>query len=342
MTTSYISTLNIWNAPRTGLNRLQTDLATADAEIATGRYADVGLTLGTRAGTGLSLRQQSAEIESLKTSNGVATLRLKTTQSALAQMQAAADKLLSSIVGLPASQQTSAVEGGGNQLAPLVSALNMTMAGQYVFGGANSGAAPIDQATLDGLRQRLQTDFQAHFGYPPGSPAAATESPAKMQAFFDTYLDPAFSDAAWSSVSKASGAITSRIALNETTATSASADARPFAQLAMAYIVASDFKLSSFSPDAQAVANQKVMNLLGAGSSGLVAMQSDLGRSQSRITDADTRLEAQKTLLSGEIDDLEGVDPAAAKTKVDALTTQIQMSYALTSQLRQLSLVNYL
>ena len=342
MTTSYISSLNIWNAPRTGLGRLQTDLATANTEIATGRYADVGLTLGTRAGTGLRLRQQGAEVAALRDGNGVASLRLKTTQSALAQMQASADKLLATIVGMPEAQRTGAVESGGSSLTPLVSALNMTLAGQYIFGGENAGAAPIDQGTLDALRQNLQAEFQAHFGYAPGDPAAATESPAKMQAFLDAALDAHFTDTAWGATSKASGAIDSRIALNETTTTSATADARPFAQLAMAYILASDFKLSKFSTGAQAVANQTVMNLLGAASGGLVAMQADLGRSQDRIAQANDRLDAQTTLLNGEITDLEAVDPAAAKTKVDALTTQIQMSYALTSQLRRLSLVNYL
>ena len=35
-------------------------------------------------------------------------------------------------------------------------------------------------------------------------------------------------------------------------------------------------------------------------------------------------------------------DVCARATVVDALTTQIQMSYALTAQLRQLSLVNFL
>ncbi len=205
MTTSYISSLNIWNAPRTGLGRLQTDLATANTEIATGRYADVGLTLGTRAGTGLSLRQQGAEVAALRDGNGVASLRLKTTQSALAQMQASADKLLATIVGMPEAQRTGAVESGGSSLTPLVSALNMTLAGQYIFGGENAGAAPIDQGTLDALRQNLQADFQTHFGYAPGDPAAATESPAKMQAFLDAALDAHFTDTAWAATSKASG-----------------------------------------------------------------------------------------------------------------------------------------
>ena len=84
------------------------------------------------------------------------------------------------------------------------------------------------------------------------------------------------------------------------------------------------------------------MSLLGRASGGLVAIQADLGRVQARITDANTRMDAQKALLSSEITWLEAVDPAEAKSRVDGLTTQIQMSYSLTAQLRQLSLVAYI
>ncbi|GJD77941.1 hypothetical protein NBEOAGPD_1153 [Methylobacterium gregans] len=342
MTTSYISSINLWNAPRTGLARLQTDLARANTEIATGRYADIGLALGTKVGTSLGLRQQGAEIDALKDGNGVTALRLKTSQSALAQMQSAADTLLQSLVGQPEGQRAAVAVSAGNQLPTLTAALNTAVAGQYVFGGINSGTAPVADTAIATLRSGIAADFTTFFGFAPGSPAAANASAAQMQTFLDTYVAPRFADAAWAGVSAASGAVTSRISLSETVATGASADAQPFARLAMAYIVSTDLGLSSFSTAAQTVATSRVIGLLGEGSGGLVSMQADLGRSQALITAANTRLDAQKTLLSSAVGDLEAVDPAEAKTRVDTLTTQIQMSYALTSQLRQLSLVNFL
>lgn len=342
MTTSYISSINLWNAPRTGLSRLQTDLARANTEIATGRYADVGLTLGTRVGTALGLRQQGAEIDALKDGNGVASLRLKTSQSALAQMQSAADTLLQNLVGQPEAQRGAVAVNAGGQLSTLTTALNTAIAGQYVFGGTNSGTAPVADGAIAALRAGIAADFTTFFGFAPGSGAAATETAARMQTFLDTYVAPRFTDAAWAGVSSANGAVTSRISLSETVATGASADAQPFARLAMAYIVSSDLGLSSFSTAAQTVVTSRMIGLLGEGSGGLIAMQADLGRSQALITAANTRLDAQKTLLSGAVGDLESIDPAEAKTRVDTITTQIQMSYALTSQLRQLSLVNFL
>ncbi|AWN37636.1 flagellar hook-associated family protein [Methylobacterium radiodurans] len=342
MTTSYISSINLWNAPRTGLAHLQTGLAQANAEIATGRHADIGLALGTKVGTALGLRQQGAEIDALKDGNGVASLRLKTSQSALAQMQSAADTLLQNLVGQPVAQRAAVAANAGGQLATLTTALNTAIAGQYVFGGTNSGTAPIADTAIATLRAGIASDFALFFGYAPGSAAAASEAPARVQTFLDTYVAPRFADAAWAGVSSANGAVQSRISLSETVPTGASADAQPFAKLAMAYIVSTDLGLSSFSTAAQTVVTSRMIGLLSEGSGGLVSMQADLGRSQGLITAANTRLDAQKTLLSASVGDLEAVDPAEAKTRVDALTTQIQMSYALTAQLRQLSLVNFL
>jgi flagellar hook-associated protein 3 FlgL len=67
-----------------------------------------------------------------------------------------------------------------------------------------------------------------------------------------------------------------------------------------------------------------------------------LGTVQEKLEKADERMGLQKTILDEKIVNLEAVDPAEAKIRVDQLTTQIQTSYSLTAQLRQLSLINYL
>ena len=47
-------------------------------------------------------------------------------------------------------------------------------------------------------------------------------------------------------------------------------------------------------------------------------------------------------LVDRRINVLEGVDPAEAKTRLDTLTTQLQMSYATTAKVMQLSILNYI
>lgn len=348
MRTNAISTLSFWNTPRTGASRMQADLADANQELVSGRYADVGRTLGSRTSLALSLRQTSAQIVTLRDGNDATSLRLSSTQAALKQIQAGADATLKILNGVPVAQRAAAVrDAAANQLAALSASLNTSAGGQFVFGGTNTGQIPL--ATYAGTpasaaKTAVDGAFQTAFGFAQNDPAASTITATQMKAFLDGPFAALFDASGWASKwSDASDrTIDSRISLTETVQTSASANDPAVRQLAMAYVMASDLGLSSLSPDVQAVATDKVIGLLGAASSGLVAAQADLGRSQAAITDANTRLDAQKTLIATQIGGMEGVDQAEAKSRVDRLTTQIQVSYSLTAQLRQLSLVSYL
>ncbi|MCJ2083895.1 flagellar hook-associated family protein [Methylobacterium sp. J-090] len=338
MRTNATSTLSLWNAPRAGAQRMQTEIAQGTKELATGRYADVGLQLGSGTGLALGLRQQSAELQALKDGNAGAFLRLSTTQAALQQIQAAADSTLKTLVGVPAADRASVVKDAAtSQLAALTAVLNTTADGQFVFGGTNTATTPMT-AYVTGSAAKTAVD--AAFASAGGTAMTA----AQMKSFLAEGgpLDTLFSGAGWQNLSKASDTtLDSRISLSETVETSATANAAAFRKLAMAY-VASGLDLSSLPADVQAVATDRVAGLLGEASKGLVAIQANLGRSQARITDANTRLDAQKALLAKQVLSMEGIDQAETKTRIDQLTTQVQISYSLTSQLRQLSLVSYL
>ncbi|GEP03200.1 flagellar hook-associated family protein [Methylobacterium oxalidis] len=348
MTTSFISSLSLSNASRASVPRLQAELARANREIADGRFADVGLELGARVGESLGLRQRRAELEALRTGNDAASLRLSTSQAALKQVQAAADALQKDMIGLTDQQRAGTVAAtAGSQLAALAAALNASASGQYVFGGTRTGVAPLTAyagSPASPARAAVDAAFTAYFGFAKDSPGAAGVSADQMKDFLATRIEPLFSEASWTSQwsQAASRNLDSRISLSETIETSVNANAPAIRKLAMAYVIASDLNLGAMPLETRLVATGRVQTLLGEASGGLVAMQADLGRAQSRITDANSRLEAQASLLSTEIGRLEAVDPAEAKTRVDAVTTQLQMSYALTAQLRQLSLVAFI
>ena len=340
MTTGFISSLNLWNAPRTGAARLQGELADATREIATGRHADVGATLGGGVAQAFGLRRQGAVLAALTQSNAAASLRLDTTQSALKAIQSDADAMLKELTGLPADKRAAAITASSAaRLSDLTATLNTGVGGQYVFGGTDTGAAPLsayEGSPTSAAKAAVQSALAAAF---PSGTANATAS--QMTAFLDALHAGLFDASGWSQWSGASNrTLDSRISLTETATTSASANAAPLRDLAMAYVIGSGIGLSGFPAEAQAAATARMSDLLGSASAGLVQIQADLGRSQARITDANERMAKQTALLSGRIDALESVDPAEAKSRVDALTTQIQMSYGLTAQLRSLSLIN--
>lgn len=348
MRTNAISTLSLWNTPRSAAARMQADLGRANTEVVTGRFADVGLQLGSRTGVSIALRQTSAELTALSDGNGTTSLRLSTTQSTLKQMQDAADSSVATLIGLPPTQRAATLGAmAASQLGTLTALLNTTAGGQFVFGGTNTKQAPAasyDAVPASAGKTAVAAAFSTAFGFTQDDPRVATITGDQMSAFLDGPFAALFDSASWSSDwSRASDAgLDSRISLSETVPTSASANAPAIRKLAMAYVMGSDLGLSNLSAEAQAVVADKVVDVLGQASNGLVTIQADLGRSQAAITAAGTRMTAQKTLLTTQIGTLEGVDPAEAKSRIDQLTTQLQMSYALTAQLRQLSLVSYL
>ncbi|MCJ2036276.1 flagellar hook-associated family protein [Methylobacterium sp. J-068] len=348
MRTNALSTLSFWNTPRTGVARMQADIATANQELVTGRYADVGLALGSRTGLAVDLRQKTAELAALRDSNDTATLRLSTTQAALKQMQDTADTTLKSLTGVPEDKRAGVLKDmAAAQLASLTGLLNTSAAGQFVFGGTNTANAPMKAyATTPASAAKAATDaaFLGAFGVSQDSAGASAISAGDMSSFLDGSFASLFDDSAWDANWSDAGSapLTSRISLSETVQTSASANAPALRKLAMAYVMASDLGTANLSAAAQTVVTERVATLLGEASKGLVTLQADLGRSQAAITSANTRLDAQKTLLTSQVGQMEGVDTAEAKTRVDRLSTQVQISYALTAQLRQLSLVSYL
>jgi flagellar hook-associated protein 3 FlgL len=343
MTTSYISSLSLWNAPRSGAAKLQSEIADATREIAEGRHADVGLALGGQVSRSLSLRQGAAEIAALKDGNGVTALRLGASQGVLQQMQKSTDATFASLTGLSSDKRVAAMGASADDtLASLTALLNTRANGQALFAGTNTAVGPIRDDAAANAKANAAAAFERAFGFPPGDPQAATLTASQVQNFLEATVAAQFADPNWGNTwSQASRTtVSSRISLSETVTTSVSADADPFRQLAQAAVVAG-LGLAALSADAQDVVSGRVMSLLSKGSAGLVSLQADLGRSQSRLADANTRLDAQSDLITKEIARLEAVDPAEAKTRLNAATTQLQMSYSLTAQLQELSLLKY-
>ncbi|PIK70549.1 flagellar biosynthesis protein FlgL [Methylobacterium frigidaeris] len=343
MTTSYISSLSLWNTPRSASSRLQAEIANATQEIAGGRYADVGHALGAQVGRSLSLRQSTAEIAALKDGNGLTALRLGASQGVLQQLQKSTDAQLATLTGVSADKRLAAMAASADDsLASLTNLLNSSASGQALFSGTRTSVAPIKDGAVADARATAATAFQTAFGFAPGDPRAATLTAAQVRTFLESTIAAQFADPNWGTTwSQASStAVTSRIALGETVTTSVTANETAFRQLAQAGIVSS-LGLAGLSADAQAVVSERAMGLLSKASAGLVSLQADLGRSQTRIADANTRLDAQGDLIKKEIARLESVDPTEAQARLAAAKTQLQMSYSLTAQLQELSLLKY-
>jgi flagellar hook-associated protein 3 FlgL len=349
MKTSFISTLTLWNSPRTGVARMQSDLADATQEL-NGRYADTGLQLGYRTGTTLDLRQESNELDAQQARNSLTNLRLTNKQTSLDQVRKDGEDLLALVVPGKLSDDSATVvmQEAASRLKSFASDLNASAGGQYLFAGIDTQTRPVaDYETTPGsdAKNAVKTAFTAAFGFAQGDqPGSAAITADQMKAFLDGPFTALFSDAQWSSSwsSASNRNISSEIARGQTVETSANANAVPLRQLAMAYVAGADLGLSALSKGAQAVVYAKMRDLLGSGTAGTAGMQSELGRVQAKVASATTGLDAQKLVMTKALQGFEYVDPAEANSRINQLQAQIQMSYSITAQIRKLSLINFI
>lgn len=349
MRTSLISTVTLNSSPRTNLALMQKRLADANKEVATGRHADVGLTLGDRAGRTVSLRREMGSLSAMIISNGLAKARLDQTQSALAGLNALGETFQQAVISLPSTALSVDVlkRQAQDGLETLTSTLNATDGRSYLFAGINTSVRPM-AAYGDAPKAAVDAALVAKFGLSAAGPqddvsGLAAITPADMADFLDTEFSALFDSASWTSTwSTASDQPQrSRISPTETVDTSASANNGALRNLAKALTMIADIGIAHLSEETRAVVVARARDTVNGALSEMVSDRAILGVSQQRLDVANTRMQTTRDVVEQRISAFETVDPVAAKVEIDQLSTQIEMSYSLTANILRLSIMNY-
>ena len=344
MHTSYISTAALRNAPRSEIVRLQSELTDRTVEIATQRKADIGLALGTATGRTVSTRMDLSLLETLMVANGSATARLSQTQTALADLETVASEMLASLTALPPGiQAAKTIDIQANvSLDRMMDRLNASDGGSYLFGGQNSDVRPMSRYDA-GPKAAIDAAFQAKFGIAVDDPAAASITAADMLDFLRNEFAAEFDIAAWSAnwSQASSNNMVSRISPSERLVTGTNANEQAMRTLAMGFTMVAGLGYTALSQEVRDTIAAESRVVLGTAITQVVSLKSQLGFAENAIGKADNRMSLARDILKTRIADAEGADPVEAKVRIDLLTTQIEMSYALTNQLSRLSILNY-
>ncbi len=348
MMSNSISTL-AWTSPaRSALPRLQTDISRASVELSTGTKADIGLALGAGVGESLGLSVARARIDAQIQSNAFATGILGRAQTVLGQISDQANGFLKDLLAGQSGNANGAILAaqGRAALATFTASLNTSDGQRYLFGGINSARTPMADYAA-GPKAAVDAAFATAFGLDPadpqGDPRVGSIAADDMARFLDTTFADLFADPAWGDSWSAASSqpLTAGISQDSRVRISASANAAPLRQLAMAFTMVGELGTASLSDAARKVVMEKATAVLGEAVSGVTALGADLGVSQQRVTAANAALSQAASLTDRRLNTLVGVDPAEAKTRLDTLTTQLQMSYATTARIMQLSIMNY-
>ncbi len=348
MKTQSVSSYMLANSTRNILAKAQADLIKAQQESTTGFVFDKGLTLGSRTGQSISLRKEYDRLSVLTDTNGVIKERMTTSQDALTNLIKGTQDFLGTVTVMSGGTvaRAVAVDKAKNLMQTATGLANTSFNGEYVFAGVNTDVKPMGDYDAAGnpARAAVLQSFQDYFGFPTTDPQVANITAADMKNYLDTSFSAEFDAGSWSAnwSSASDTLVKSRIAPSELAETSASANSAGFRQMAMSYTMVAELGDIGLSQSAfDAVMGKATVTTTQAISS-LADTQSFLGNAQARTKDATDRLGVQLNVLNSSVLDLEAVDPNEAATRVNALTTQIQASYALTVKIQSLSLLNYL
>lgn len=349
MKTTFISTSSISAATRLSLMKVQQELADAQKEMTTGRLADVGKSLGFRTSQAISLRQEHSRLNTIIETNTTVSTRLKATQETLQNL---ADNAQDFVGQMLASRM-----GGANalgvqtdaqsRLEAFLDTVNTAFGDGYLFAGVNSDVKPLADyfdTPTPASRLGVANAFFTDFGVTQSNPAVASISAAQMQTFLDTTFATLFDDPSWSTdwSSASSQNMRSRISTNELIDTSTNANEDAFRKLAMAYTMVADLGVENLGQPAFEAVIEKAIEVAGEAIQDLTGLQSQIGVAEQRVSDASERMSLQLDILTTQVNSLEAVDPNEAATRVSALLTQIETSYALTARIMGLSILDYL
>jgi flagellar hook-associated protein 3 FlgL len=325
----------------------QSALSNASKEATTGRFADVGLELGTSTGRDLGLRANMNFADQIVDTNGLVSGRLDVTQDRLGQLGSTAEEFLKNLIAARDANNGAAMilpSAAANQ-QDLISALNVSYNGSYLFGGINTQTAPIANYAA-GSTSKAANDaaFVAAFGFSQTSPSVSTITPAQMQTFLNGSFDAQYTSPNWNTnwSSASNQVLSSRISTTEIANTSVSANDPSFRNLAEAYTMISDLGTTNLSQATFQVVVDKAISLVSSGTSNLAILGGSVGSIQQRVTSATNKLTMQRDILDQQIVNMEKVDPTVASVRVNTLQNQIETALALTARLQKISLINYL
>ena len=98
MKTSFVSTAGLYDAMRSSVAKLQTQLVAAQKEATTNRPADVGMTLGYQTGTTVTLRGEVSRLQTIQDSNALVNTRLQAAQNAISAINEDRQSYINSLI----------------------------------------------------------------------------------------------------------------------------------------------------------------------------------------------------------------------------------------------------
>ncbi|WP_339108759.1 flagellin [Thioclava sp. GXIMD4216] len=318
----------------TGLKNLVTTLS---QEATTGLKSDVGKAVGGDFTQLSAITRSLDNLESYSLATTEVSLTAEMMQNALGTIQDYAinfgpDMISIGSSGDPTSLETLSTKAK-TSLSTIVSALNSSVAGRFVFSGAATNTPPVVDA--DEMYSQVMTAV--------GGDTTSAGIIAAVEAFFDApaggggYLDQSYQGSR-----DPLGAV--KVSENESIqleVTAQSSEIRESLKGAMlARIAANDD--GTLSDETRSALMVEAGSVLSAASLEMSASRSSIGAAEEQIESAATRNDAESSSLEIARNNLITAEPYETSTALIAAQNQLETLYEITSRLSQLTLADYI
>ncbi|MBA5723547.1 flagellar hook-associated family protein [Candidatus Liberibacter sp.] len=352
-----VSTSSIQNGMNFYIKRAQNDLLTLQKEFTSGQIEDFGVKLGVKTGDVLELNQENQRIERILEANNLVQMRLSLSQNALDNVDKIYQDILEKtplLFNSMSSQYTidDTVNLIRDSFVSFTSCINITADGSYLFSGINSSVQPFqDYFAKDSLAKKSFDQMLEDFlkenskGLPFGQDLSVSSMSDQQMTEFIGKLESSFlNDDYWAqNWSKASSQnVKNNINDTEVRDISINTNASGIRNFALFSVIGIELLKKDLQPQARDVLNKKMISCIGKGLEDITKSRATLGYTEARLKKSNTVLTDQKNIMESYLVKLIGVDQEKNSFAIQELLNRIDLSYAITSKIWKLSLLNYL
>ncbi len=340
-----LSTANMNNALKSSTVLLQSELLKAQTEYASGRHSDTGLVLGKSIARNLGWRSSISAYEQSIDASKIASTRAELTQDGLEQIKAVANSFVATLAGARTATngQHLAKQAAQSALDTIEQTLNTTFDGQFIFSGINSDSPGLNKFVGSSAEVSINAAYQSAFGFLPSSPFAVNITPSDLQNFLETSFRAEFSAPNWSTNWSGASSQNNLHRLDQSQVDiSANANDTSIRGLVESIVAILSTANGELNQSAFTQLTDFAISSAAQAVSGIGDGQSRIGIAQEQLKRFVENTTKKSDLLKMKVQDTEGVDQYEAAMRMNQLLTQLESSFAVTSRISRLSLVNYI
>ncbi|MEM6539337.1 MAG: flagellin [Pseudomonadota bacterium] len=357
------------------MRNLESELATAAEEIASGKKDNIAKAIGSQLVNLQTIRNQLSENQAYIQSVNVFNQRIDLIDASLADIEEA----VNSLVGVAAINAASPLDSAStvqliatNVVDRLTTALNVEVGGRYLFGGAEVSGPPVQDRLVgngggispNDVVGEVITDTAA-FPSVDGLgdltiPGSLAESTALLERFDDVFqgansiAGPPIEDYSFENTffnGEIGGTLIDiRLPNNSVQREENDLLIQGLRDIMQAAYILSAVDLEEITDDdayvqlmtGDDIAREGALDLLASGLADIQRVRANVGLRFQQVRASEEATLAQNALFNNQIVDLENADPFETQTRFLNIEKQLEASYAASSRVLSLSLVNFI